>query len=83
MVGADRSELPLSLLQIADIYSFGVLLWEIATRKNAMGMDHAAFFTVDTYEVPRGYKELMNGCLGSNPDHRPTVGDYPRIADYS
>jgi len=33
-VYGEFEQLPLELLQIADICSLGVLLWDIATRKN-------------------------------------------------
>src|SRR5262249_18102996 len=57
------SELPVEVQQKGDIYSFGVVLWEILTRVNVyipMNMDHKEFFEMETDHLqPQGYKELV------------------------
>ena len=75
-VDEELEELPLELLQVADIYSLGVLLWEIATRKNVnipIGMGHEEFFVMDRQEIPKRYEELVKACLQENPEHRPKL----------
>ena len=76
MVDTELTELPLEVLQIADIYSLGVLLWEIATRKNVnipIGVAHEEFFVMKGHEIPKRYEELVKACLRNNPRHRPEL----------
>lgn len=77
-VDVDLSTLPPEVLKKADIYSLGVVLWEIATRKNVyipMGMEHKDFFAMEGYSLPRGYEELVRACLHSNASDRPTLAE--------
>ena len=79
-VDVDLWGLPLDLLKKADIYSLGVVLWEIATRKNVNipidTMEHKDFFTLEGYsELPKGYEKLVETCLRHNPSDRPALAE--------
>ncbi|KAL4441650.1 hypothetical protein ABPG74_021582 [Tetrahymena malaccensis] len=67
----------------SDVYSFGMIMWEIATRKVPyLGLSHQQIYGTVGYdenyqvEVPkRGiprYLNLMKKCLRRNPQERPT-----------
>ncbi|KAL4493143.1 hypothetical protein ABPG72_003228 [Tetrahymena utriculariae] len=67
----------------SDVYSFGMIMWEIATRKVPyLGLSHSQIYGTVGYdenyqvEVPkRGiprYLNLMKKCLRRNPQERPT-----------
>jgi hypothetical protein len=75
-VGTDLSELPLDLLQKVDIYSLGMVLWQIATRKAVHKpmwmMDPSQYFVLEGGFVPKTYEELVRKCLGAAHD-RPKV----------
>ena len=72
----DYEDLPLELLQTADIYSLGVVLWEIGTRKNVnipIGMEHEDFFVTSGGEMPKQYEDLLQACLHKDPARRPKL----------
>ena len=69
----DQPELGVKAMQKADIYSFGVVLWEILTREEVdipIGMDHAEFFKIDDHVEHEKYIELMRRCLQYRPSKR-------------
>ena len=68
----------------ADVYSFGILLWEICSLNKAFG----SFKSIDEFEAavfhggtrptiethwPNTIKHLMMKCWASNPDDRPGI----------
>ena len=60
----------------ADIYSLGVVFWEIMTGKDVgipIGMKHADYFAVEGYTAPEAYGALIKACLQHDPNNRPTL----------
>jgi len=62
-----------SYTEAADIYSFGVVLWEILTGKNP-GSNHEAMSRLSTEQhltipstVPKEYADILNGCWAAEP----------------
>jgi serine/threonine protein kinase len=81
-VDIDLSDLPLSLLKIADVYSLGVVFWEIATRETVdipIGMEHKEFFVMEGYSVPTSFKSLVERCLKGNPNDRPKLAEIAAV----
>lgn len=77
-VDKDQPEPALAVLQKADIYSFGVVLWEIYTKEHVdipIDEDHAVFFRVEDQEEYAKYIELMRCCLRVEPDKRPSLSE--------
>ena len=62
----------------ADIYSLGVVFWEILVRKDVsipIGMEHADYFVVEGYTAPGEYQSLIKACLQHDPKKRPTLSE--------
>ena len=57
--------------EAADIYSFGVLLWELSVREAPAGR-HLRPVQVPE-EAPASVVDLMNRCLSADPATRPTA----------
>ena len=57
--------------EAADIYSFGVLLWELSVREAPAGR-HLRRVEVPE-EAPAAVVELMDRCLAADPAARPTA----------
>lgn len=77
-VDKDQSEPSLEVMQQADIYSFGVVLWEILTRQEVnipIGMDHAEFFKIEDMLMHKRYIELMRCCLQHRSNDRPGLAE--------
>jgi len=77
-IDMNQPELDVEVMQKADIYSFGVVLWEILTREEVdipIGMDHAEFFKIDDHVEHEKYIELMRRCLQHRPSKRPELGE--------
>ncbi|GBB84916.1 hypothetical protein RclHR1_01150020 [Rhizophagus clarus] len=71
-----------SYTQAADIYSFGMIMYFVATRRQpfancahdealALNICNGIRPEINELEVPKSYIELMKKCWNSNPDDRP------------
>ncbi|KAL0799471.1 hypothetical protein Bca101_054646 [Brassica carinata] len=79
---ADEKYILVSCLVKSDIYSFGVVLWELATEKipwetlNSMQVTGAVGFMNQRLEIPREvdplWTSLMESCWNSDAKLRPT-----------
>ena len=76
----------------ADVLSFGVILWELATRKPPYyGIEGQVVSQkvvteglrpkISDKEAPGVFIELMKRCWHENPDRRPSFGDIIRELD--
>ena len=76
----------------ADVFSFGIILWEIATRKPPYyGIDGTEVSKrvanenfrpkISEKECPAPLLHLMRRCWEKNPDDRPTFGEIIREMD--
>jgi serine/threonine protein kinase len=75
-VETDPLNLPLEVTQRADIYSLGVVLWELATRYEVdipIGMEHEKFFMIEDRSVPEEYERMVQRCLKHTPGDRPGI----------
>jgi serine/threonine protein kinase len=57
-------------LQVADIYSLGVVLWELGTGKSVsipMDMEHLDFFTSSMAGLSQRYRCLVQSCIQQVP----------------
>lgn len=69
----------------ADVYAFGVLLWQMYTSSRPWaGMGHAAIIKAVAIEsktlqfpddTPDAVRELAKACMVEDPAERPTIGD--------
>jgi len=66
----------------SDIYAFGIVMWEIATRKlpyedAAPAVIHCLVAEGEREQIPTGcpdgYTELMQKCWAQNPQERPSI----------
>ncbi len=68
----------------ADVYSFGIIIWEVSTRRTPYEnlSPHQISLNVVTknmrpdrnlipFDIPNGLKELMEYCWDPNPADRP------------
>src|SRR6266542_1324887 len=71
-------------IQAADIYSFGMIMYFVATRRQpfancahdeflALDICHGIRPGINEQEVPNCYIELMKRCWDSNPNNRPSA----------
>src|SRR5581483_216061 len=79
--------------QAADIYSFGMIMYFIATEKQPFSdCAHDEFLVLDVCkkgirpevtepEIPRCYIDLMKKCWDSNPDNRPKAIEICKLID--
>ena len=68
----------MGVTQRADIYSVGVVLWELATEYKIVipiGMNHEEYFKIEDELVLKEYKKMVHRCLKS------TSGDHPGIVE--
>jgi serine/threonine protein kinase len=54
----------------ADIFSFGVLLWEVCTLEQPV---NRLYRTIQEHEAPAAVRDLVNACMQLEPDMRPTA----------
>src|SRR5437660_551071 len=67
----------------SDIYSFGMIMWEVTTGKKPFhNRLHDQYLMIDilkgerpqiTNDTPESYAELMKRCWDNNPENRPTA----------
>ena len=57
----------------ADIYSFGIMLWEMWYGRQFKGRDHRPKHVEDSKEPPDLWKQLLNQCWDGNPEKRPSA----------
>lgn len=57
--------------EMADVYSFGVLLWELSVREAPSGRHLRPVVVPD--EAPAAVVALMDRCLSAEPGDRPTA----------
>ncbi|CAG8594554.1 10008_t:CDS:2 [Dentiscutata erythropus] len=73
----------------SDIYSFGMLMWELSTNKppfydktrNSKLIDYIIDGSrpVNDPHTPECYTDLMKRCWSSNPDNRPEISEIVKI----
>ena len=61
----------------ADIFSYGVILWEIVTHEQPSGGGLRDCKVPQ--ECPAEIDQLINACLSQDPDERPTARDICEI----
>ncbi|KAG9294637.1 hypothetical protein G9A89_008116 [Geosiphon pyriformis] len=69
----------------SDVYSFGMIMWEIATGSPPFSLRaHDSYLMLEILDgnrpttnrkIPRCYKQLMKRCWDSLPSNRPTINE--------
>lgn len=54
----------------ADIFSFGVLLWEVCTLEQPI---NRYFRDIEEHEAPPAVRQLFSDCVHEIPSQRPTA----------
>ncbi|POG72942.1 kinase-like domain-containing protein [Rhizophagus irregularis DAOM 181602=DAOM 197198] len=81
-----------SYTQAADIYSFGMIMYFIATGRQpfsnhahdevlALDICNGIRPDINDQEAPKCYIDLMKWCWNSNPDNRPNVAEVHKLVD--
>jgi serine/threonine protein kinase len=74
----------------ADVYSFGIIMWQVVTRKEPFGGRNFMGVTLDVLEgkrpqVPsdcdKPLKKLMKRCWHATPSKRPSMEDVVSFFD--
>ena len=76
----------------ADVYSFGIVMWEIASRKEPWSDVQGKFFMEELlqkirqgirpsieYDWPKQYVNILQACWHTLPSERPTFGELVKL----
>ncbi|RGB40658.1 kinase-like domain-containing protein [Rhizophagus diaphanus] len=76
--------------QAADVYSFGMVMYFVATKKQpfvncahdsilALKICNGIRPEINELELPKCYTDLMKRCWDSNPDNRPSANEIEEL----
>jgi serine/threonine protein kinase len=74
----------------ADVYSFGIIMWEVVARKQPFAGRNFMGVSLDVLEgkrpqvpadCPEEFRKVMTKCWHAKPDKRPTMADVVAFLD--